>query len=357
MAACPKVSVVMPVYDSEPYLRAAMDSILGQTFEDLEFIIISEHGTSNDALAVIESYSDERIRHIHNTSRLGLVGSLNLGLEHARGEYVARMDADDVSLAERIRKQVQFLDQHPNVGVLGTWYEVIDEAGRIVAEQRPPPEPMLTKWLLLFVDTTAMGHPTAMVRRSVYEKLGGYRSEPLHAEDYELWVRAARITEIANLTETLVRLRTHGRQISSLYNRIQLQNATAVSESAVIAALGKKPEPHVLHAVVRPRYVVRGRDAYEAAKVTQDLCMRYIRSPPMSEEGARLIRHDAASRLSMLALRSAARNPLFSIMIYSMIVRLSGNESVWFLASSMQRARNRLWKRLLITGRALARRN
>jgi len=249
-------------------LRGAIESILGQTFGDLEFIIISEHGTSSDAIAAIQSYSDVRMRHIHNESKLGLVGSLNLGLKRARGECVGRMDSDDISLPERIRKQVQFLDQHPLVGILGTWYEVIDEAGRVVAGSRPPPDPVSTRWLVLFVDAHAIGHPTAMVRRSVYEKLGGYKSEALHAEDYDLWVRAVRITEIANLTETLVKVRRHGRQVSKLYSQIQLQNATAVSESAVTAALGKNLARHVLRAVVQPRHVTRARDAYDAAKAT-----------------------------------------------------------------------------------------
>ena len=346
----------MPAYDSERYLGEAIDSILRQSFADLELIIISEHGTSDNTITTIESYSDERIRHIHNTSRLGLVGSLNVGLKRAKGEYVARMDADDISLPDRIRKQVQLLDQQPLVGILGTWYEVIDEAGRVVARSRPPPDPVLTRWLLLFVDAHAIGHPTAMVRRSVYEKLGGYRFEALHAEDYDLWVRAVRMTEIANLAETLVKVRRHGRQVSRLYTRTQLQNATAISESAVTAALGKNLRRQVLRAVVQPRRVTRARDAYEAAKATQALCMRYIASQPMSVREARSVRDDAARRCYGLALRSALRNPLLSVMIYSMIARLSGRESVWFLPLAMQRAGNRLGKSMFRTARALARR-
>src|SRR5437868_2907435 len=124
----------MTVYNSEEYLREAIESILGQTFTDFEFIIIDDGSTDRSA-DIVNSYSDTRIRFLSNSSNLGLVASLNEGIERARGEYIARMDCDDVSLPERLAKQVTFMDSRPELAASGTWAKEIDEEGNVIGNR------------------------------------------------------------------------------------------------------------------------------------------------------------------------------------------------------------------------------
>jgi len=122
----PTVSVLMPVFNGEQFLRPAMNSILNQTFTDFEFIIVDD-GSTDHSREILNSYTDSRVRLICNESNIGLTDSLNRGLEAASGNYIARMDQDDISLPERLAKQVAFMDSHPEVGVCGTWAKDIDQ--------------------------------------------------------------------------------------------------------------------------------------------------------------------------------------------------------------------------------------
>jgi glycosyltransferase involved in cell wall biosynthesis len=228
----PKVSVVMPVYDSENYLQESIDSILRQTLTDFELLIISEHGTDDASIRVIENYRDERIRHIHNTRRLGMAESLNLGLTEARGVYIARMDADDISHSRRLEKQVEFLQAHPEVGVCGTWRRLSD--GRVI---KNPIQNAIIRSFLIF--DTLLAHPTVMMRRSLFEN--GMRYPPYeHAEDFGLWTQLADHTCFANLPEVLLFYRSHPRQVGQRHREEQILGAGHVRE-AQLARLGLAP--------------------------------------------------------------------------------------------------------------------
>lgn len=211
----PRVSVVMSVYNDEPFLREAIDSILAQTFRDFEFIIIND-GSSDASPAILASYSDPRIRVIHNEQNIGLTKSLNRGLREARGELIARFDANDASLPERFGKQVAFLDAHPEVAVAGVQMMVIDVAGRRLrrAESRRPMTDTGVAWWQMF--TAPLGHPASMFRRRVVlEELGGYDEEFRTGQDAELWFRVVeRGYRITTLPERLLALRFDRRSIS-----------------------------------------------------------------------------------------------------------------------------------------------
>ena len=199
-----KVTVLMPVYNAAPFMREAMDSILDQTFQDFEFLIIDDGSTDNSA-AIVRSYADPRIRFVQNERNLKLTATLNRGLELARGEYVARMDADDISLPERLAKQAAFLDAHPSVGIAGVWAMAFGEAQFKIPH---PADPERIRAKLLF--DSALVHPAVLMRRSALNAHGlCYR--PLgHFEDYDLWQRAARVFPLANLPEYLFRYRVSG---------------------------------------------------------------------------------------------------------------------------------------------------
>ena len=194
----------MPVYNAERHLREAVNSILCQTFTDFEFLAIDD-GSTDGSAAILGSYTDPRLRVVENPRNLGLTATLNWGLEIARGEYVARMDADDVSLPERLARQVAFLDANPQIGIVGVWAEAFGDARFKIPH---PADAETIRAKLLF--DSALVHPAVLMRRALLET-HSLRYQPLgHFEDYELWQRAARLFPLANVPETLFRYRVSG---------------------------------------------------------------------------------------------------------------------------------------------------
>jgi hypothetical protein len=204
----------MPVFNGEPYLAAAIESILAQTFADFELLIIDD-GSTDRSRQIVQAFGDPRVRLLCNERNLRLIATLNRGLDEAQGEYVARMDADDISLPGRLEAQVAFLDRYPEIGVLGTGFQMIDAQGTLGAEVLLPAGNALIRWNLAL--RSPLAHPTVMMRRSVIAAIGGYRSEPLHCEDYDLWWRASEVTGIANLPTVLLKLRKHGVSVTSKF--------------------------------------------------------------------------------------------------------------------------------------------
>ncbi|MDD3269859.1 MAG: glycosyltransferase family A protein [Syntrophomonadaceae bacterium] len=210
MISSPRVSVVMAVYNGESYLREAVDSILQQTIPDLEFIIVLDP-SDDDTKTILESYIDPRIILLQNDEKLGLAMSLNRGLKLARGKYVARMDADDISLPERLERQVAFMENHEAVGVCGSWLKIIGYDGGWIREL--PVDPEFLKCQFIF--GCLIAHPTVIMRRDLLVKHDlFYNPDFTHAEDYDLWVRCARHFQIANQSEVLYLYRHHAEQAS-----------------------------------------------------------------------------------------------------------------------------------------------
>jgi hypothetical protein len=234
----PTVSVLMPVYNGEHYLREAMDSIFEQTLTDYEFLIIDD-GSNDESANIIRSYRDSRIVFMQNDQNRGLVYSLNRGLQYARGEYIARMDQDDISLSTRLTSQVEYMDTHPQIGLCGTWMEVMgDRSGQIMKYHHDCDD---IKCLLLFVSVVA--HPTVIMRRNVLaDSLLQYSDTFQHAEDYELWLRLSRKTNITNLNEVLLKYRISPGQITQKHRSEQLQCHMRVQVEA-IKILGFEPSP------------------------------------------------------------------------------------------------------------------
>jgi glycosyltransferase involved in cell wall biosynthesis len=205
-----KVTVLMPVYNSEKYLKEAMESILNQTYQDFEFLIIADPSTDN-SIQIIKSYNDSRINLVQNEQKLGLVNSLNLGFEIAQGEYIARMDADDISLPQRLQKQLDFMENNPEIGVCGTLFEMF---GTNNQRHDHPENHELIKAFLLF--GCYIGHPTVMLRKSILERYDlRYDNSFQHAEDYELWTRVIKYSKFVNIQEVLLHYRSHENQLSS----------------------------------------------------------------------------------------------------------------------------------------------
>ncbi len=194
----------MPVYNGATYLREAIDSILTQTFVDFEFLIIND-GSTDLSETIIATYDDPRIKYLKNDHNLGLVNTLNLGIEAAQGEYIARMDADDISLPTRFATQVAFLDQQPEVGACGTAYRYF---GEVNEEKVLPSNPK--EAFVLLSSTSCLGHPTSMIRKSVLDRHSiRYESAYEYAEDYAFWIRISQVASLCSLPESLLLYRWH----------------------------------------------------------------------------------------------------------------------------------------------------
>ena len=239
--AVPAVSVVLPVYNSEPYLAEALDSILRQTFDDFELIAVYDASTDNSRTRLEDAARrDARVRVVDGPGR-GLVDALNLGLERARGEFIARMDADDVSQSTRFARQVEYLRANPQIAVVGSAITLIDAAGRVMREIDYPLTPAEVDRFLIETGS-ALAHPAVMARRDAMLSVGGYRSLFQHAEDYDLWLRLAERHSLANLPERLLRYRHHDTK-GSLRHAAAQQLATHVARLCAEARRFGRPDP------------------------------------------------------------------------------------------------------------------
>jgi glycosyltransferase involved in cell wall biosynthesis len=207
----PLVSVIMPVYNAEKYLTEAIKSILTQTLTNFEFIIIDD-GSTDGSLEIIRHFSleDHRIRLIKNDQNLGVADSLNKGIMAAGGIYIARMDADDISMPERLQKQTDFLRLNPEVGFCGSWVKAKFESRDMVWEYPISNEAIRCR--LLFANSFA--HPSVIFSRELFVKKRLFYNRAYEtAEDYELWVRALGVTRAANVEEVLLVYRIHSHQV------------------------------------------------------------------------------------------------------------------------------------------------
>ena len=201
----PLVSVLMPVYNTAPYLREAMDSMLSQSFKDFELIVLNDCSPDN-AEEILDIYDDPRIVRYKGEKNAGLSNVLNVGIEMARGKYIARMDSDDISLPQRLQVQVDYLDKHPEVDLVSVGMRLFGaKEGTWIREINPEK----VKIEALFHSPVL--HASSVWRKDAFEKRGlRFRQEMVPAEDYDLWVRAMlRGLKLVNLPEVLYEYRIH----------------------------------------------------------------------------------------------------------------------------------------------------
>jgi len=207
MDSSPRVSVIMPAYNAAAFVRAAVDSILAQTFVDFELIILND-GSTDDTQDIIERYDDNRIRLI-NKSNSGVAATLNLGLTEAQGEFIWRHDADDISLPEKLARQVTFLDSHPEFVLCATQIAFMTERGKIAWNKRQPK----TNWLgeadfrevrfKDFAPFSPVTHGTTLFRRSMLDVVPSYRDAFITSEDIDMWLRMMEHGKLAVLNQCL----------------------------------------------------------------------------------------------------------------------------------------------------------
>lgn len=216
----PVISVVLPVFNAEKYLKEAIDSVLNQTFEDFELILIND-GSTDDSLKIVQSYTDTRIQLIQNDQNLGLIKTLNKGIYASKGTYIARMDADDIAINNRFEIQVKYLNNHPNCVAVGS--NVI-QFGAVNQVTSLPLNFKEIELSLLFEN--CMAHPSVMIKSETVKKHQiKYREDLIHLEDWGLWLELLEFGEIHNIREPLLEYRIEGQNIS-------VQNKSTLKERA-----------------------------------------------------------------------------------------------------------------------------
>lgn len=230
----PGISVLMPIYNTDRYVAEAIESILGQTFEDFEFIIVDD-GSTDRSLEIIRQYerSDRRIR-VLSRPNTGIVGALNDGLALARGELIARMDADDVAYPRRFHRQVAYLSDHPECVAVGSLVGYIDGNGQptdIGYGEVPLDHAGIDSNWHMYGIGGGISHPTALLRKKALQKIGGYH-DIFAAEDADLFMRMAEVGKLANVPEVLLNYRWHGGNVTYISRKTGEFNTCAAAVAA-----------------------------------------------------------------------------------------------------------------------------
>ncbi len=200
----------MPVYNGGAYLNDAIESISRQTFRDFEFIAVDD-GSTDGSSDVLDRAADQDPRLVVvRQANQGITTTLNAGLSKAKGEFIARMDGDDVSHPSRLEKQLAYMLEHPACAAVGCWIVMIDPKGNVLCEQKWPTEhDAINAALLAGRNDGGLPHPTALIRHSSLDAIGGYRPKFPVAQDKDLWLRLAEVGKLSNLPEFLLKYRVH----------------------------------------------------------------------------------------------------------------------------------------------------
>ncbi|HEX6100126.1 MAG TPA: glycosyltransferase [Thermoanaerobaculia bacterium] len=335
----PRVSVLMAVHNEERFLGAAIESILAQTFTDFELVLVDDASTDR-SYAIAASYRDPRIRLVTNPQNLGQTRSLNRGLALCRGEYVARLDGNDLAFPERLAKQVAWLDTHPDTGVLGTQAVPIDVHGRRVrraawwnAAWQRPPGGLEMDWYRTF--DTPFVHSAVMFRRALVERLGGYDERQELAQDAELWMRAGAQMRLANLEEPLAAYRFDRASMTADGSRPERLRYSAV-KTPVIHQLFREvlqwPDvparwAELWVAANVPGPAIAPADVPELAAALDACAERFFALHPE----ARHLRGIARHRASMLGRLAAAADRRTMLALYVRMLRLDLVSALWLL--------------------------
>lgn len=214
----------MPVYNAAKYLNETINSILNQTYNDFEFLIIDD-GSTDNSLEILYSYNDPRIKILKNEKNIGYVKTLNKLIDLSKGEYIARQDNDDLSLPDRIEKQVLFLNINKDVGVCGTNAFIFGKKRKMT--QMPIANDEIKAYMII---NNPMVHPTIMYRKSIFEVLniGKYNEDLCPAEDYAMWFEISKKTKLANLPQPLLKYRWHENNTSQLKKNIQIEKVDQI---------------------------------------------------------------------------------------------------------------------------------
>jgi glycosyltransferase involved in cell wall biosynthesis len=346
----------MPLYNSQRYVAQAIRSLLQQTWINFELLIINDAST-DDSRQIVTALSDPRIRLVDNPHNLGLVATLNRGLELARGSLIARMDSDDVAHPERLAQQVAFLRKRPDVALLGTQARLIDERNQPITNSFLTTHATSStgiRWHLLF--ECPFVHSSVMFRRNiVHEQMGGYRSQAARFEDWELWSRIARLHAVHILPDVLVDFRKHTASATGSSRHIDNPRLRDLLHDNLRHFLHIETVPaawlDLLDAFLQARSSRQFAHSEQFAHLVQAVYARFCACHPDAAHDA-AVRRYRADLLARAAYHSALQQRATSLQLYLQACRhdpsvirripLVKYAALWLLGEPMRRAYHRL---------------
>lgn len=269
MPDSPAVTVLMPAYNAGKYLREAIESTLTQSFRDFEFLIIDD-GSTDDTLSIIQSYKDARIRVISRPNK-GLIDTLNEGLEAARAPLIARHDADDVMLPDRLQTQVRFLLANPEYAVVGSDVSYIDKDGVFVARQAAPDGHSDEEIKRNRFYKCPFLHPSVLFRKDAIIAAGRYPKGALQFEDWLLWIRVMEAHKVCNLAEVLVQMRINPESVT-IDERWRPKEFHEIRQRALTSGNISEEDAAQLAAIVR----CQSFGAYKKASYHASIAKKYL---------------------------------------------------------------------------------
>jgi glycosyltransferase involved in cell wall biosynthesis len=325
------------VYNGARFLQEAIDSIVDQTFEDWELIVVDDCSTDDTAAILAQAQDrDNRIRVHRLPENLGATKALNHGARMARGTLIARMDADDVSLPARFDRQVEYLETHPEIAVVGCWVRRLDENGVVGALHQYPTSPALIAWSFSFFNSLA--HPTVMMRRAALDMDAVYDPEYRLAQDYELFTRLSRRTLLANIPEVLL----HYRWWAGNSSRKPAQELAATQivrrHAQVLGVQATDEQIRLLQGLARDRYPNFPEELPKLAELIMELRAASLRSLPQAANMS-AIDVDAAVRIWQLSIQAARRSPGLSLSLARKAFTLSPMSVVTVARKAVRRLR------------------
>lgn len=223
------ISVIMPVYNGEKYLRDAIESVLSQTYVDFEFIIIDD-ASKDGSVAIVREYNDDRIKFFKNDTNMGVAATLNKGIDLASGKYIARMDCDDISMPNRFEKQIKYMESHVDTVICGSSVNILSDGNEIFRSYSEFDSQIRAD----MVFNSAFVHPAVMIKAEVFKKYGiKYDVEYERAEDYEMWARIIKVGECHNIALPLLKYRHHTKQVTQTQKELMFTATNRVREKMI----------------------------------------------------------------------------------------------------------------------------
>ena len=306
-SSSPQVTVLMTVFNGEKYLAKAVESILDQTYRDFEFLIIDD-GSTDHTREILESYKDPRIKVIHNQLNMGIPISSNIGIALSQNGYIARMDADDVSLPKRLEAQVAFLEANPEIGLLGTAVQDIDSEGRIIAKPRID---MYESYMIQFglAFECPLEHSSVIFRKKVVEEVGGYSSELGLGEDHHLYLRLIGSTQFANLRQVLLFHRENESSITHTQSGLSFTSHVHLIKNE-IERVTQNQYPFEVYEGLSTKKWITPKLARQIINCLLDLYFSYCQNEGMDEQQTRTLRYMLTYRINRILLRTKPKFPV-----------------------------------------------
>jgi glycosyltransferase involved in cell wall biosynthesis len=308
-----KLTVIMPVYNAQKFLAEALNSILNQTYSDFILFVIDD-GSTDASAEIIEYYKklDSRIVSFSQNNK-GLIKTLNQYFEAVETPYIARMDADDISLPQRFERQIAFLEKHKEIGIVGTGLKYMNETlTKTLEEANFPDSHAKILWKMLY--TTGVPHAPVMLRKEIFSKVGGYSEHAKYIEDYDFFHRAKQLTQFANIQETLYVYRKNEQSVSHKFSSEQADNHYKLSKKVIRTIIPKATDDFV--SFLKYDHVNKNTDPKQIYSFLEILYQNFTKNYTLTKDDKRFIKNDWIKKLRIFSLTYKSYSLQIGIQLY-----------------------------------------